>query len=151
MKKFVKTISIVTVIFLALIISYHALVWLGAHYHWAVRKLPKSASQIKVFNSDTPGDILYVVRAKMSEAAFAEYVQNLGFEFLEDPAMQEKAQWFTQMYSNKLNKYLEWWDPSSCTEYTYYDPEHATSSYSRILKYENGYAYYQESTFWSWY
>ena len=145
-----KRVIRVLVVILVIILSLKTLSWVCHRMDPGVRQLPQNACEVKIRTVWFPGDILFIVKAKMGEGDFHQYVKNLGFEPLPD-RFRENNCLLTDIYDGIISKrHIGWWDPSyGNNENTYYDPQ-SKSSWGVMLKYENGHSYYMETTLFGW-
>jgi len=109
-----------------------------------VAALPSSATEVNEFQSNYSGattDYFWLVKAKITEDEFQEYVATLGlvpYEGVNGLGRLPQNPW--QGHSRCGN----WWDPTESMSNTYYDGT-MTGSGCALSKHENGYAYYRES------
>lgn len=132
-----------------LILLWKILAWTSIRRRPSVQLLPQNASEVKIRDCFFGSDILYVVKAKMSENDFLQYVDNLDFVPMPD-RHKVNNHWFTSINEGFIFKtHVSWWNPSDDKENTFYDPQ-SRSSWGIMLKYENEHAYYLESTIGIW-
>ena len=106
--------------------------------------LPSTATEVNEFRSDYAGitmDYFWLVKAKITEDEFREYVATLElvpYEGVKTIGMTAQNQWYGHAGCG------DWWDPTESMSNTYYDST-MTGSGCALSKYENGYVYYKES------
>ena len=86
-------------------------------------------------------DYFWLVKAKITEDEFREYVATLElvpYEGVKTIGMTAQNQWYGHAGCG------DWWDPTESMSNTYYDST-MTGSGCALSKYENGYVYYRES------
>ena len=96
----------------SLILTLEVFSWTNNRKDPAVRLLPENASNVKVRDCSSFTNILFVVKAKMSEEDFQEYVDSLGFVPVPD-RLKENLHWFNSLYDKGIifETYLSWWHP----------------------------------------
>jgi hypothetical protein len=110
---------------------------------WGFRKqLPWSASDIHewYWEEGFLPDYSYCLKAKMSEEAFLDYVQEFGLKKKEMPLENEYVRWSGPRTEES------WWDVSTNLDDTYMFIDAQGDSWT-LAKYENGYLYLHSSEF----
>ena len=102
------------------------------------RALPSTATDIHEHNWDTyVRDYCYLLKAKITAEEFETYRTKLELVQITENK-KEEIHWDAWDTIGG-----QWWDPSSSTEGTFYNPT-MTGSQHAVVKYENGYVYYLE-------
>ncbi len=103
--------------------------------------LPPTAGEIQEWHWNEGGltgqDYVYLLRAKITEQEFREYVDNLGWT----PYMADREYGFVWgWYPHELHsdEEIEWWTPSEDSNGAYIHSEDARMRYA---KWEDGYIY----------
>jgi hypothetical protein len=133
---------------LIIVVFYFTGARIAERFHPAVLALPDGANKIKTYNAHYPGDLLFVMKAKMDQEAFKKYVDTLGFAPIEG-SLKEKVYWIAGIEQRGWHRNIDWWNPSNTINNTYCDPDY-NASYGTLLKYEGGHVYYMETSLLSW-
>ncbi|MHC4553142.1 MAG: hypothetical protein ACYSUT_10330 [Planctomycetota bacterium] len=147
LKKY-KILLVSVFLFLVIVVLYFIGARIAERFHPAVLALPNSAAEIKTYDAFYPGDVLFVMKAKIEQEAFVEYVDKLGFLPIEK-TLAEKVYWITSIGVRGPHRNIDWWDPTIEMKNTYYYPKY-NASHGILLKYEEGYVYYMETSLLSW-
>ena len=106
------------------------------------KKLPWSATDVHEWSMTDMfiGDYGYCLKAKMSEEAFLDYVQEFGLEKKKMPLDNEYVHWSGSLHGEP------WWDVSTNLDDTYMFIDAQGDGWT-LAKYENGYLYLHSSEF----
>ncbi len=107
--------------------------------------LPGTATEVNIFRSDYAGvtmDYFWLVKAKVTEDEFREYVATLGL--VPYDGVQHLGEWPRYHWGGHGDCKGAWWDPTESMANTYHDSTMSGSA-CVLAKYENGYVYCKES------
>lgn len=102
--------------------------------------LPKTAHDIHEYRPDISPDMLYLLRATISQKDFDLFVSRLKLEpHTESRPYTDATHWLE--WSGWGSETPDWWDPSRDTEKTYVSQVGRTWT---MAKHENGFVYYKK-------
>lgn len=139
--------AILALLIIGIIIAIGSVIY---YYPWkqkAEKKLPSSATEIRSYQKIGGLDgWFYLLKAKLPEKDFYQYQKTMEFKSMSAETKQ-KYHVFSGFWQPTVSwgELPSWWNPSRSVDDMYYDPNCIEVDMFHVMKYENGYLYYQET------